>query len=144
MTKSFKSSDAFRVSIDYQGSEKGLFETIRIGRETEILSANAEHIYPLTWVQYALSPLPGCCGVVVSHDSYLHTNYRGVGLGDFFHKERLQLMKDLGYSCSLATVQANNEAEKKILWNNGWKKVHEFTNSRTSNLIEIWVRDNKG
>lgn len=123
---------------------KGLDKTLTISRETTSCYANLNQTLNQTfswvWVSYSLSPLPGCCGVVVSHNAYVSCNVEGYGLGDYFHKERLGLMKDLGYSCSLCTVTGQNEKQKHILTKNGWNKVDEFVNSRTKNTVEIWTK----
>lgn len=143
MTREFSSGEAFRASdtFKYSGG-KGLFETVEVRRRTDMTYGMGNvHTYSPVWSQYALSPLPGCCGVVVSHDSSLKEEFRGKGLGDFFHKERLDLIQDLGYSCALATVQVDNDAEKHILEKNGWLRLHIFKNSRTGNWIEIWCRN---
>ena len=121
---------------------KGLQDcTLSIIRQTGYLSSYDNQVRPLYWTQYCLSSFPGCCGILVSHASNIIKEYRGFGLGDYFHKERLQLAKDMGYSCVTCTTISSNEAEIKILQNNGWKKVHEFKNSRTGNTVHMWVKD---
>src|SRR4051812_16307854 len=99
---------------------KGLAKTVTISREGFFSQP-----YLKVWSQYFLSPFPGCCGLVVSHGSWLMTDKRGLGLGQYFHQERLSLMKVLGYSCGIATVVKGNTAETAILNKNGWTPVHE-------------------
>jgi hypothetical protein len=131
--------EKFQETEEFQYS-KVLRNTIQISRRTERTQEKwTDSSYP--WVHYCLSPLPGCCGVVVSHNAYLASDYRGYGLGDYFHKERLSLMKDLGYSCGLCTVTSDNEVQKNLLLKNGWKLIHVFKNKRTGNLVEIWSKD---
>lgn len=97
--------------------------------------------YTQTWAQYTLSQMPGCCGLVVSNHAFISSQYRGYGFGEYFHKERLKLMYDLGYSCGMATSTENNAQENRILEKNGWKKVHQFKNRRTNNTVFVWVKD---
>ena len=97
--------------------------------------------YSSMWQEHSLSQLPGCCGVVVSHNSYIARDLRGYGLGDYFHKERLKSAKAQGYSCIMATTVSTNLAEIHILEKNGWKKVHEFVNKRTNNTVQVWIKD---
>lgn len=98
-------------------------------------------VQDLIWARYSLTPLPGCHGVLVSHDSHLTEDKRGYGLGDFFHKERLSIAETALRSCMLCTVESNNEVEKHILQKNNWAKVHEFLNKDTNNTVEIWVKN---
>lgn len=139
----FSSVEEFRQYEGEGNLEKGLSNTLTITRKTEVVSqwATRNHPYTVTWSQYSLSPLPGCCGVVVSHGSMINISQRNKGLGDYFHKERLSLVEELGYSCAICTVISGNKAEERILEKNGWKKIHSFVNSRTSNLIDMYARN---
>ena len=139
--KLFKSVEMFKSQSDFLFCmEKGLFETIKIWREIERVTESGMK-WTCSWVRYALSPFPDCCGLVISHDAWLDKDNRGLGLGTYFHKERLKLMKDLGYSCGICTVLKDNIIERHVLGQNGWKKIHEFKNKRTGNDLEIWVKD---
>lgn len=73
--------------------------------------------------------LPGSGEVFHIHGSYVNHANRGQGLGDIYHKERLDHIKEEG-SAKLLTciVNKNNEAEVKILKKNGWKFIHYFDN----------------
>ena len=97
--------------------------------------------YTNTWASYKLDQLPGCCGVVVSNGAFIDKDQRGVGLGTFFHNERIELSKYLGYSCMMATTTNNNLTEQHILKSSGWNNVHSFTNRRTGNRVQIWIKD---
>lgn len=133
--------------------KKGLDGTLQIRHETKkayrlrySLSDLTRLRYSLSeltthWAGYKLSPFPGCCGIVVSFNAFIDKDYQGYGLGQWFHQQRLTLMKVLGYSCAMCTVTSDNDVEKHILTKNGWKSVHSFKNSRTGNTVEIWVKD---
>lgn len=115
---------------------KGLDATLTIAHYTT-MSID----YTWMWARYSLSPFPGCCGIVVSHNAYVWNEVNGFGLGQWFLKQRQTLMKVLGYSCAIATVTSDNSAEKHILTKNGWTFAHSFVNSRTGNTVEIWVKN---
>lgn len=131
---------------------KGQTETLRMWRQTTC-HLNYEHysgpdkgksyisVQDLGWMSYSLSPLKGCPAVLVSHNSWLNEDKRKFGLGDYFHKERLDLARQADRSCMLCTVDASNYVEKHILEKNGWKRVHEFHNKDTGNDVEIWVNN---
>lgn len=131
--------DEFREANN--NSDKGLDATVTIQRWTTSQFYNSLQTYNWIWTSYTLTTLPGCCGVVVSTNAFVNVNAQGKGLGDYFHKERLELMEELGYSCGLCTVTSENWKEIQILKKNDWKKVHDFLNKRTGNTVEIWVKD---
>lgn len=137
--KTYKDAEAFALD---EMSDKGLGDqTIQILHETEVTYHYSSGIHSSPWTQYFLSGFPGCCGILVSHGSWLAEKFRGFGLGDYFHKERLRLAKEMGYSCITCTTISSNKTEIAILTKNNWKKVHEFVNSRTGNTVHIWVKD---
>lgn len=140
----FESADAVQAEFDFAKNGEGRLqfqkeESIRIARKQQRIYSNQFH--DSEWSVYNLTQLPGCCGVVVSHGSWLDPNKRGIGLGEYFHKERLNLAEYLGYSCMVATTTDQNKAEQHILEKNGWKKVHTFENYRTGNVVQIWIKD---
>ncbi len=123
---------------------KGLGSSIiSIGRKVQRKHPSLDHSYDYDsiWAQYSLAGFPGCCGILVSTGAYVIHELQGLGLGNYFHKERLKLAKDMGYSCIMCTTIFQNKAEIAILEKNNWKKVHEFENSRTKNIVQIWVKD---
>ncbi len=93
----------------------------------------------IAWFQ--LSPMPGCCGYVISHYSVVNLEYRGKGLGTLLNKFRIELCKQLGYTAILCTDLKTNEAQRKILHKNGWKDIHEILNKRTGNRVCLTVHN---
>lgn len=87
---------------------------------------------------YELNPMPGCNQVVISNHAWIAPAYRGKGYGDRAHKERLTKAKELGYDYIMCTINANNEAQRAILYNNMWYLRDGFKNKETGNDIEIW------
>jgi L-amino acid N-acyltransferase YncA len=86
-----------------------------------------------------LDSIPGCSQLAVSHSVFVLPKYRGKGRGAANHALRLDRAKALHYDCLMATVNAENIKEKRNLRDNGWKHVHTFNSSKTTNTVEIWV-----
>jgi hypothetical protein len=137
--KTYQDPEAFRQATGR--ISRGITETINMCRKTDVLGSYPPELKEVIWSSYCVSPLPGCCGVIVSHNASVHRDMTGKGLGKYFHAERLEFMRDLGYSCGLATTVSYNETEIRILEANGWQAVHKFTNRRTRRQVTIWVKD---
>jgi hypothetical protein len=86
---------------------------------------------------FYLEQLPGCCGIVVSNGVNIYPEYRRKGLGATLNALRISIAKVQGYGMMLCTDVDTNEAQKKILSKNGWKKVDEFINPKTQNRVNI-------
>lgn len=86
-----------------------------------------------------LNPLPGCAQVVVSNHAFIYKPHRGKGHGRQNHKLRLKRARELGYDLVLATVRANNDAEKAILLKEGWEFLTSFTSTETGYVVEMWA-----
>ena len=87
-----------------------------------------------------LTPFPGCGQIVVSHNVFLPPEHRGQGKVGKAHKERLNVMRDLGYDYALATVLRSNEKERAILASNGWRILSAFQSTRSLEDILIYGR----
>jgi RimJ/RimL family protein N-acetyltransferase len=85
-----------------------------------------------------LDPLPGCSQVVVSHNSVIYKEHRGLGHGTRANKFRIEKAKFLGYDYILCTVDGSNEAQLRILKNNGWKKLDSFDSRKTGHNVIIF------
>jgi hypothetical protein len=83
--------------------------------------------------------LPGCCGVVVSHNAMSIQRKEGWGKAIMPFKE--ELAKRLGYTVLLCTDIANNTAENKILDKSGFSNLFSFKNKRTTNVVNIHAKD---
>ena len=86
------------------------------------------------------TPLPGCNQVVVSHGMFMKPEFRGNGLGKSEQKASLDEMKFLGYDYAICTVRADNDAQKKILLDSGWRQLDSFVSSYTMNGVLIFGR----
>lgn len=102
------------------------------------------HVGP-NWVAgFSLSPLPGCCGVVISHGAGVDPRYQGKGVGTLMNAMRVDIARLYGYGTMLCTDLVTNTPQRRILARNGWKDVHTFTNPRTDNELAISVIDLQG
>ena len=113
--------------------EKGLFEqahfTVHVGWESGY-QPERELGY------FKLHPMPGCCGVVVSTDSFLELQERGT-FSKQFHYLKEYVAKELGYSLMLATTQTSNFPELIGAAKNGWKLHPAFINRRTNHQLTV-------
>ena len=90
---------------------------------------------------FQLTPLPGCCGILVSHDTFVMPSHQGQGIGTAMMKAKICIAQDLGFSRLLATVRSDNGTELHLLRKAGWVRTDEFVNKRTNHPIECWVLD---
>ena len=90
---------------------------------------------------FRLSEMPGCCGMLISYNSYVYRDYRRNGLGALLNRYRIQLALRLGYTSIISTDVKNNPAQSKILKRHGWKEVWSFNNIRTNNEILVHCKN---
>ena len=137
--------DLLNISIEIQISLKGKFEKIESynlvyvknseGSIFKIISNNT------IISQFKLIQMIGCCGICVSTGVYVHNEYRNKGVNTILNNFRIDIAKELGYGLLLCTDVSNNTAEVKTLDKNGWKHVYNFKNPRTSNKINISIKE---
>lgn len=89
-----------------------------------------------TW----FSPFPGCCGIVVSHHTYLNPDSRHSGLSDPFRKLKEKIAKEMGYSLMVATTDMENIPAVGNFFKSNYRIVETFKNSRTQNLLALGIK----
>jgi RimJ/RimL family protein N-acetyltransferase len=89
---------------------------------------------------YELNPFPGSNQIVVSNHAFIYAQYRGKGIGQMQHSQRLAKAKELGYDTIICTVRADNAVEKHILKKNHWACTFSFRSTETGQDLEIWMR----
>lgn len=62
-------------------------------------------------------------GVIISYGVQLFPQYRGQGLGQRFHQERLDRWVKNDYTYALCTVRRDNDPQLAILKKNGWVRL---------------------
>lgn len=88
-----------------------------------------------------LAPMPGCCGVVISYNTFLNKDSRHSGLSDPFRKLKENLAKHLGYTLMIATTQASNVPAAGNFIKSKYNVVKTFVNKRTNNLLWLGIKE---
>jgi GNAT superfamily N-acetyltransferase len=87
-----------------------------------------------------MSPMPGCCGVVVSHGLVMEASFRGNGYSKAFMALRFEVAKKLGYSAMVATALTSNFPEIISSAKAGWKLGPVFRNKRTTRDVAFQIK----
>lgn len=87
-----------------------------------------------------IDSLPGCSQIAVSHSVFAPEEIRGFGVGQAANLQRKNtVFNDLGYDGMICTVDANNHAQCRILFENGWQMLKEFQSSKTGHTVQLWM-----
>lgn len=87
-----------------------------------------------------ISPFPGCNQIAVSHSVFNLPN-ADFGFGHAHMRERLALLKSLGYDVVVCTVLDDNVKQEKILMHAGWIPDFWFFNKKTHNGLRHWHKN---
>lgn len=87
--------------------------------------------------RFSLTQLPGCCGVLVSHNSHVMPTYRGKTIGSLMHEMRIEIGRRYNYTIMLCTDLQNNIPSRKILDKFKWQDAVQFKNRKTSNIVNL-------
>lgn len=85
---------------------------------------------------FYLSPMPGCCGVVVSHFTLLDEKSRHSGLSQKFRDVKAEVAKLLGYTVMLGTTDMGNIPALGSFFKI-YHIFHTFINKRTNHHVAI-------
>lgn len=117
---------------------KGLYKEtqflVRVGEKEDIIKSQEVGYF-------FLSPLPGCCGIVVSHATHLHPSFRSTEYGKSFHRVKENVARHYGYSMMLATTELRNLPEIIGGSKAGWKWGNFFRNKRTTHDLAIGLKE---
>jgi hypothetical protein len=97
----------------------------------------------MTIASFKLTQMPGNCGIIVSHSTYVDYTYRKKGIATIFQTMKEKLAQYTNYTVMYATTVISNEYEIKVLEKSGWVKAPNsflFTNRRTSNEVTMWLK----
>lgn len=89
--------------------------------------------------EFSMSPMPGCCGVVIAHNSAVTPKFRRKGLGTLLLTAKMSVARRLGYGQMIATVLTNNIGEQALLSKLGFVRAGEFRNPKTGNLVRTFI-----
>lgn len=121
-----------KVVAVYDGDDKKDYQSAFIAIRTP------EHF---TIAKFKLVSMPGCCGVLISTDSWVHESWRGRGIGKLMQTMKEWFARELKIGCLLATVVKGNQPEENLLRKTGWRPVSEFVNPKTGNTINVWKKE---
>lgn len=129
------------IDMDYVKVDTSCKEfRVRLGADTDnlmnaILLAESNKLV----TTFKLYQMPHCCAILISCNVSVYGSYQKKGIGKTMNLFRIELGRQLGYSCMMCTDIEQNTAQRKILHNNGWKDVHNVINRRTKNNVFISV-----
>lgn len=92
--------------------------------------------------RFSFSTLPGCCGIVVSHDTN-RVNFRShdsKAVSNYFREIKEEFARYLGYSAMLATTDMSKVASVGNMLKSKYNMLEPFKNKRTGNLIGVGVK----
>lgn len=97
--------------------------------------------YDYHLASFTLEHMPGCGGILLSHDSWVGHSERGKGVGTLMQEMKMWIASKLEAAMLLATVVVGNEAEEGLLGKHGWKQVGPaFRNVHTGNNVQMWQK----
>jgi hypothetical protein len=73
-----------------------------------------------------------------------HAVYRMEGTGSFGRaacNERMQQLRDLGYSAVMCTVDTSNVKQMSVMLGCGWSNCGVFLNKRTQHHVALFFRE---
>ena len=89
---------------------------------------------------FSLRPMAGCCGVLISHQSFVAHAWQGKGIGHLMQDMKDWIGKTLKIGKLIATVVEGNGAEEHILRKHGWAAGIPFINHRTGHTVVEWEK----
>jgi hypothetical protein len=97
---------------------------------------------PMAWgaAHFELSALPGCGGILVSHNSWVGYEYRGTGIGSLMQDMKRWVAEQIEVRKLIATVVQGNNPEEQLLLKHGWTRGLPFWNPHTSNHVVEWEK----
>lgn len=89
---------------------------------------------------FSFAPMPGCCGVVVSHHTWLDQKWRGGPKSHAFKTIKQEFARRLGYGAIIATTVMTDVVAVKSMLKSNYRISATFTNPRTKNALGVGVR----
>lgn len=100
------------------------------------VTATSEYLIGST----SMSPMPGCCGIVVSHFTKLTLENQGKGLSNPYRSLKENLAKALGYGLMIATTDMANFPAVGNMFKSKYNMIESFINPRTGHLVGVGVK----
>lgn len=94
----------------------------------------------LSRVRFNLTRMPGCCGILVSHGTYVMPEWQNKGLGSLMQIMKEWIARKRLVGKMIATTIEQNEPQNHLMEKFNWKKTDLFVNPKTSNRIIQWEK----
>lgn len=135
-------SKVLGVPVVFASPKPGEFPTERkyYGKNTIVLCTSLPDNYKTRIVDFSLTQMPGCCGILISHNVYVGKSFEGKGVNSFLQGIREKIAKENGYTSLMCTTTSENKAEVHILEKYGWSCVDKFVNKRTGNTVLTYTK----
>lgn len=92
--------------------------------------------YPKLITRFSISWMPECPKVVIFHSVVVDLYDRNQGLGQNYHRIRIDIAKLFGATTAICTINASNKVEKHILEKFGWQFAANVNPPNT----ELWTK----
>lgn len=87
---------------------------------------------------FHIDPVPSQPQMAHCHGFFVKHNMRRRGHGGILKELQMQTLKRLGYNFATCSVDAQNQAQIKILHQAGWRLLAEFANSKSGGKTQLW------
>jgi RimJ/RimL family protein N-acetyltransferase len=87
---------------------------------------------------YHIDPLPGQPQIAHCHGFFVPVDRRGMGLAHMLKEHQVANLAAEHYDYATATVDASNEAQKRVLEKAGFRHLASLKNSKTGGTTELW------
>lgn len=89
---------------------------------------------------FEIDSVQGQSQVAHCHSFFVRAKMRGKGNAHVLKRHQLERLAAEHYDYATATVDASNEAQKRVLTKAGFRRLDTFTNSKTCGVTELWGR----
>lgn len=91
--------------------------------------------------QWKIVPFPGCCAFCISTEVIVGAPYTRKGVNRVGIQLRQEIARLTGFTGIVCTDLQTNTAERRTLAKAMWKDVYQVTNRRTTNSVNLSVKD---
>ena len=109
---------------------------VHLGGEYFVIDTEARSVV----TSFIIEPMAGCSGIALFRAVEIRESYRGKGYGIHFLNLRERIALDFGYGVAMCTIVDTNKPQVKIMRKNGWHRLYDFTNPRTTNPVSVYVK----
>jgi hypothetical protein len=95
---------------------------------------------PEEMAHFSFKSIQGCRAVVVSYNTWVHDELRGMGIGGKMQAMKDWLARRLKVSALICTTLDNNNVQNHHLKKFGWELFFPVSNHYTGNKLLVWVK----